>query len=597
MDKSELLKKANGLPLLPGVYLMRDRDGHVIYVGKAKRLKNRVTSYFRSNSGHTEKTKKMVENVDTFEVVITSSELNALLTECSLIKKYMPKYNVLLKSGSGYPFIHIYMDNGFPVLETTRFRKAGGRYFGPFLSRQRCLFLISLLSRAFKLPDCSTRMRPHKVCLQYSVGRCHGFCEQKLSSVELERLYNDICSVLEGNVDTIRGDILRQMELAAERLEFEKAASLRDSARALENLANSQKTVIVQNRHADYISYKATEKKTCIFMLRIRNGYVVGERGDIFDEPYSSELLQEYVTRFYTDDATPPNKIYLPQEYEWTPLLNEWLHGKVSVPKLKPDKELIELARHNAAERMLQYEGRTQKGFRLLNAFCEFTGLSKAHLIELYDVSQLAGTDVVCGMIACVDGILQSDRYRRFKLGKFDGNHDDTAYMQEAVSRRLERFRDGDEKFSPLPDIIICDGGLGQIHAVEQVVASFGYSDRITVIGLKKDSRHRTKAVVYSSGKELPLVRDREVYAFCGRLQESVHKYAIGYHRALRDEAARKSEVLSIPGIGKSRAKSLFDRFKTVESLKKATAEELMSVKGITWELAQNILDYFKEQA
>ena len=594
MTKEELLKKANELPMLPGVYLMRDVNNHVIYVGKAKKLKNRVVSYFRNNAEHTEKTKKMVSCVDHFDVIITSSELNAFLTECSLIKKYMPLYNIAIKNGRGYPFIHFYFEEGFPVLTTTRFRKAGGKYFGPFLSRQKCLFLINLLSRAFKLPDCSIKQRKRKVCLQYSINRCGGFCEHKMSDAELGELYRKVCEVLEGNVDEIRTDILKQMEQAADKLDFEKAAALRDSARALESLANSQKAVVVQNRHADYIAYKTNGKRTCIFMLRIRNGYIVGERSDIFDEPFSSDLLQGYMSSFYTDDTMPPNKIYIPEEYDWMGLVNEWLHGKVSIPKLKPDKELLDNAHHNAIERMLQYEGRTQKGYRLLTAFSEFTGIENAQFMELYDISQLAGTDVVCGMVVCVDGILQSDRYRRFKLGKFDGNHDDTAYMQEAVTRRLERYRDGDEKFSPLPTVMICDGGLGQIHAVEEVVASFGYADKITVIGFKKDSRHRTKSIVFSSGKELLLVKNHEMHAFCGRLQESVHKYAIGYHRALRDEAARKSEILSIRGIGKSRAKVLFDTFKTVENIKKASAEDLMGVSGITWELAQNIRDYFE---
>lgn len=595
MTGKQLLKKANELPLKPGVYLMHDADDRVIYVGKAKNLKNRVTSYFRKNSEHTDKTKRMVSKVVDFEVIITATELDALLTECSLIKKYNPFYNIALKSGSGYPFIHFYLDNGFPVLTTSRFRNAKGRFFGPFLSRQKCLFIIRLISRAFKLPECSLKARKKRVCLNYSIQRCSGFCEGKVSAADLEKLYHEICSVLEGNIDDICLSLTQQMKQAAQRLDFEKAATLRDSVNVLQELANSQKTPVVQNRHADYISYKTSAGKTCLFMLRIRNGYVVGERADVFDEPYSSELLQSYLSRFYTDNPDLPNRIYVPQQEDWFDLMNEWLHERLSVPKLRPDKELLEMAGRNASERMLQYEGRTARGQRQLNAFCEFTGIEKAQIMELYDISQLAGADVVCGMVVCSDGILVSDRYRRFKLGKQEGNRDDTAYMQEAVSRRLERFCSGDEKFVPLPDVIVCDGGLGQIHAVCEVVASFGFAERITVIGFKKDSRHRTKAIVFADGKELLLAQDHEVHAFCGRLQESVHRYAIGYHRSLRDEAARKSEILSIRGVGKAKAKALFDRFKTVDAIKKASVEELLSVSGISWEIAQNIKDFFEQ--
>lgn len=586
MTVKELLKKANELPLSPGVYMMKNAEGKIIYVGKAKALKNRVVSYFR-NGEHTEKTRQMVERVNDFDVIICSSELDALLTECSLIKQYTPLYNIALKNGNGYPFIRFYFDKGFPVLKTERFKNSRGKYFGPFISRQKCNLLISLISKVFSLPDCSVKNRRKKICLNYHIGRCLGFCENKVSEEELENLSEKITAVLEGDIDIIRESVLADMERAADNLEFERAAEFRDKLKMLDTIRVQQKTLDIQNRHADYIGYRTNEKKTCIFMLRIRNGYTIGERSDVFDEPFSDSLLREYIERFYSEDDNMPNGIYISEEYEWTPLLNEWLKNRIKVPFQKQDKNALEAAFKNATERMLQYEGRTMKALRDLDAFCQFSGIVNASHIEVYDVSQMAGADTVCGMICCINGILVSDKYRRFKVGKYSVNSDDTAFISEAVSRRLERFKEGDAKFTPLPDVIICDGALGQVHAVEKVVSAFGYS--ITVVGLKKDSRHRTKSLVFGDGRELQLKENPEVFSFCGRLQESVHKYAIGYHRSLRDEAARKSELLQISGIGKVKIKALFDKFKTVENIKKASIDELANVSGITRDLAIKI--------
>ena len=448
--------------------------------------------------------------------------------------------------------------------------------------------VVRLISKAFALPDCSAKNRRKKICLNYHIGRCLGYCENRVDEEKLAELSEKVCAVLNGNVDTIREKVVSDMEKAAENLDFERAAVLRDSAAALSEIAERQRAVSVTNRHADYIGYRSNDKKTCIFMLRIRNGYIIGERSDIFDEPFSDSLLREYIERFYSDDENPPNGIYIDAEYEWLPLINEWLKNKVKLPTMKQDKELLESAFKNAGERMLQYEGRTMKAQRNLDAFCNFTSLKDASIMEIYDVSQMLGTDAVCGQVTCIDGILVSDKYRRYTVGQSVGNTDDPAVMSEAVERRLRHFADGDEKFSPLPKIIVCDGGLGQIHAVKAVVDSFGYD--IDVIGFKKDSRHRTKSIVFCDGHELDLRNDPEVFAFCGRLQESVHKYAIGYHRALRDEAARRSDLLKISGLGKVKVKALFDKFKTVEKMKKASKEELMTVPGITEGLALKII-------
>lgn len=586
MNRRELLKKANELPDRPGVYLMKNAQGDIIYIGKAKILKNRVTSYFRQIE-HTPKTEKMVSLVNDFDIILTATELDALLTECSLIKRYKPTYNIALKNGGGYPFIYLSVKNGFPVFRLERFRTTRGYYWGPFLSRQRASLLVELLTKAFSFPRCSEKSHRRKVCLEYHLHRCLGYCEGRVGEKELEQLVRSVCEVLDGNIGSVRDSLQKKMENAADELNFEYAAELRDKIRALDTVREKQQTKAPPHRNADYLSYAEQSGQTCLFMLRVRNGFIVGERCDVFREPFTEALLREYMERFYMEEKSP-GKIYLEQPYEWTALLNEWLGGSISVPSLHADAEMLDTCRRNASERLLQALGKTQRAQRNLTLFCEFTGIRNAARMELYDVSHMAGSDVVCGMISCMEGALDHEHYRKFRIGKFDGR-DDTAYMSEAVFRRLHRYSEGDAKFAPLPDVIVCDGALGQIRAVSSVVASFGYP--ISVIGFKKDARHRTKSVVFPDGSEKMLNQAPEVFSFCGRLQEAVHKYAISYHRSLRDVSAAKSELMKIEGIGVARVKALFDAFGSLEKMRRSSKEELMQVKGITESMALKILN------
>ncbi|MDF2686865.1 MAG: excinuclease subunit, partial [Clostridia bacterium] len=406
MDKAQLLRKANELPEQPGVYTMYDKTKKVIYVGKAVNLKNRVQSYFR-NTDHGSKTNALVENADNFEVIITATELDALLTECSLIKQHNPFYNIKLKDGRGYPFIHLFIENGWPNLKLENSKTSNGRYFGPFVMRQNAYVLIDMIKKAFLLPQCSFKARkPDKLCLNYHIKRCAGYCIGKVSDETIQAVYNAISLVLEGDVDKIYKEVYSEMEKASDSLYFEEAVILRDKVKALEMIAGKQRPMVAQNRSADYIAYyehvinenSDNPQYCCIFMLRIRNGYVIGERCDFFDESFTDELLNDYIERFYTDDNNPPNKIYIDKMYDWVTLVNQWLKDKVTIPTFSQDKDLLEIARMNATERMLQSEGRTKKGQRLLSAFCDFTGIEKADHIELYDISSIAGSDVVCGM-------------------------------------------------------------------------------------------------------------------------------------------------------------------------------------------------------
>lgn len=592
MTRAELLKKAVELPESPGVYTMYDASGDVIYVGKAVKLCNRVSSYFR-NVPHEPKVERMIEHVDHFSVILTANELDALITECSLIKLHNPFYNIKLKDGHGYPFICVSTVRGCPWVRAEYSRPAGARCFGPFAYMQNVSHIIALLNTAFKLPTCKYKSRP-KPCLEYDMGRCCGFCAGKASPEELRYAYDSICAVLEGKTDQIERELTEQMMKAADRLDFEEAALLRDRRNALGMISKKQRPVVSQNRHADYFGYKTTAERCCVFLLRLRNGYVVGERSDVFDEPFSPDLLRQYLERFYTENEPPPGRIYLPEEYEFTALLNQWLKGKITVPVYDQDVRLRALADRNAGERMLQYEGRTAKIERQLNAFSEFTGLRNVRLFELYDISQSAGSDVVCGSITVADGIPDRKRYKKYRIRQTLGLGD-TDYMKEAVQRRIRRFKDGDESFSPLPELIVCDGGLAQVHAVEQILREEGTP--IPVIGFKKDSRHRTKAIVFSDGSEKNLAASPEVFSYCGRLQEEVHRVAISYHKNLRQKAVQQSQLEEIPGVGKTKAKALFLHFHSIDRIRKATSEELQQVKGISPALAENILRWFAENS
>lgn len=603
-EKRDLLKKALNLPEKPGVYTYYDKNGKVIYVGKAKNLKNRVTSYFQS--GRNAKTEKLVNTAANFEIIVTETELQALLTECSLIKRHNPFFNIKLKDSKGYPYIRVKNTSAGPSVEVSHTRSAnGGKIFGPYAYRHHATLLCELLKKTFKLADCaSKKVYPKKVCLEYHIGRCAGYCENKVPKEETDRIFAEICSVLDGKTDAIYEKTKAEMLAAAEALDFETAAVLRDKAEALETVRKKQKPLVVRNTNADYVAcvesgdvgVELKEPLYCVFMLKIRNGYVIGETCDVFGSDVAEstdELLGDYISRYYTEAEDVPKTIYCGADFKDMPLLNEWLDGRIKTAKLAQDKEIIKTAEKNCRERILQHAGKAYKAERDLASFREFTGIASAENMEIYDVSHMAGENTVCGMVACVNGKTEKSKYKRFKIEKTLGN-DDTAYMKEAVTRRLQRFYDGDENFAPLPDVIICDGGLGQIHAVDAAVSAFGA--KITVIGLKKDSRHRTKSVVFKDGRELLLEKNGDVFAFCGNLQEEVHRFAISYHKKLRDEQERRSELFEIDGVGKTRAKNLFLHFKSFEKIKNATEEELSAVKGISPTVAKNIYDYFRKE-
>lgn len=599
---SDLLKKANELPETPGVYIMYDKSKNVIYVGKAKNLKNRVTSYFR-NGEHTKKTEQLVAHADNFEVIVCPTELDALLTECSLIKRHNPFYNIMLKNSyEGYPFICVYKESvgkknsvKVPRLKLELVKNSKARCFGPFISRTKAGAVTESLNNAFLLPKCNYKGSGNRTCINKDIGQCYGFCGKDFSQEKADEIYDELISVLNGNIEPVSEEFEKNMEQCAENLDFENAALFRDRIRALEEIRRHRRPSVFRRKDADYIAHKEIGDICAVFMLRIRNGYIFGENCNIFKEPFTDELLRAYIERFYTEDPILPPKIYIESEYEWLTLINEWLKGIVSIPVYSADKELLDSAEKNAAERLLQYEGKTLKAQRILAKFNDFIGMKNVSRIEVYDISHIFGSDIVCGMITSADGVLSKKDYKKFKIEPRIGG-DDTSYMREAVTRRLVRYLDGDKNFAPIPDLIVCDGGRGQVNAVSEVVESLQLD--IPVIGFKKDSKHKTKAVTFRNPDiaDKDLSSDPDVFAFCGRLQEEVHRFAISYHKMLRDRFSQQTKLTETSGIGKTKARELFVKFKSIEKIKAASVEELCSVKGITPKLAERLIEDLKKE-
>ncbi len=594
-----LAAKANRLPLLPGVYLMKNDRDEIIYVGKAIKLKNRVSSYFHGKPKHP-KTARLVADIRDFEVIIAKSELDALLTECSLIKKYNPFYNIKLKNGGGYPYICLSLKNGkLPILTLEKQKTGKGTFFGPFTSAGTANRIIKLLTKIFLLPACAGKKNTVKAgengCIEYQINTCRGFCLKNYDTDQTATIVKELSDLMNGNTDPLLNSLEKQMTEYAENLEYEKAAQIRDRIQTIRMINDIRRPLIAQNRNADYISWVSSEyNKGCtFFILKIRNGFITGERCDSFDDEISPELICQYIEIVYEEENKIKHNVYIESDFDGFEPLKKWLNDKLLTPTYEQDKEILKICRKNATERRLILDGKANESARQLESFKHFSGIEKARYIEMYDISSLAGENAVCGMITVTDGAFDKKKYKKFKIKKEYG-FDDTAHMKEAFRRRLDRFREGDESFSPLPELVICDGALGQIHALESILKE--YDTYIKVIGLKKDSKHRTKAIVFSDGRELNLITNRDSFTFCTKMQDEVHRFAISYHKNLRDTISRQSILTEIPGIGKKRAKDMIMKYKSPEKIIETPPEEIAKAIKISEKLAEDIIEYLKKE-
>lgn len=594
-----LREKANNLPLLPGVYIMLDEKNQVIYVGKAKKLKNRVSSYFHGE--HLPKVQAMVDKVADFNVIVAGSEFEALVLENSLIKRHKPHYNILLKDDKGYPFIRMDLREEYPSMSlSNRALKDGARYFGPFGGRSQSRNVISTISKALLLPDCSRKfprdIGKERPCLNYHMGTCLGWCLKDSDAEDYRRRARQAAQILEGKGGELMEELKAQMEQAAEELRFEKAAELRDRMRAVENLSNRQRVIATAFADTDAIGF-CRGAKSCFTVLHFVNGDLVGKDTEMMEEPLEEdgEAISDLVRQYYTAHRGGwPKSILLPCKIEDREDLEELLSqcsGRriyIETPQRGERMRLIESAALNAREEIQRRTTAAQRRSKTLEWLQRTLELDNfPERIEAFDISNLGSTGIVAAMTVHVDGKPLKKAYRKFRIRDLE-MQDDYASMYQAVYRRFKHYVDGDEHFAPLPDLLLIDGG--DTHAAVAVQAQRDLGLFVPTFGMVKDDRHRTRALISPEGQEIGISQNQAVFALIGGIQEETHRFAIEYQRSLRNESYG-STLDKIPGVGDKRRNELIKYFKSVKAIKEAGLEQLKLV--VPRNTAQAVYDYF----
>lgn len=607
------------LPDKPGVYLMKNSLGEVIYVGKAKILKNRVKSYFQNSKNHSEKVKALVKNIAEFEYIVTDSEMEALILECNLIKKYSPKYNILLKDDKFYPFIKITIKDDFPrVFVTRNFSRDGSKYFGPYTNGTAVYETIDLIYKIFPLRTCKLSIKENgesiRPCLNYHIKKCLGPCGGHISKDEYGKMINDIIDILSGKDTYVIKMLKTEMENAAENLEFEKAASLRDKILSIEAIVEKQKIFKTMEGDEDFINIDQDEKDSCIQVFFSRDGKIIGREHFIFENTANestAEILEEFIASFYGGTAKIPKTIFVPEINE-VDLIEEYLTIKrgskvwIKVPKKGQKKDMLEMVENNARITLEKFKDKYLKDKEINKiSLQELQNLLELdewpNRIESYDISNIQGVDSVGTMVVFEEGRAKNSDYRRFKIKTVKGANDYDS-MREILTRRfnhgLEEVKAIQErnlklsagKFSNFPDLIMMDGGKGQVNVALEVLESLNIN--IPVCGLVKDDKHQTRGIVYNND-ELIINRSSNLMQLIRRIQDEVHRFAITYHRSLRDKRTLHSILDDIPNVGEKRRRALLMKFGSVENIKKAKIEELLEIPSIDKKSAESIYSYF----
>lgn len=610
----KLREKSMRLPQTPGVYLMKNAKGEIIYVGKAKALKNRVSTYFGGQSNQYIKVAKMVEKVADFDYILTDSEFEALVLECSLIKQHMPKYNILLKDDKGYHYIKI-TKGPWPSITAVK-QKLGddAEYIGPYTSFFAVSKAVDEALKIFRLPQCSKTFpadcRKSRPCLNYFIQQCSAPCAGKIKQTAYNEAINEAVTFLKGGSGPALRDLQQRMELAAENLEYEKAGRLRDTIAAIKRMNEKQKVVAAGVREQDVFAIvqgsaqadSRISEKACMVVLRFAAGRLFDSEHFIFDNPEDLPAARHELLRsFYMMRDRIPPIIAVDGEVEDAELIAQWLTLKagrkvtITIPQRGKQAELVALCRANAAEKLANSIGKTGKDTAALDELARLLGLpSPPEYIEAYDISHTAGSDNVAGMVVFKNGLPYKAGYKRFMIKGFEGQ-DDYASMAEVLTRRLQRYTDEKESgegFGKLPDLILLDGGQGQVGAVLPVLKQFGLD--IPLFGMVKDNRHRTRAIAQGGG-EIALNSKRAAFTLVATIQEEVHRFSIAYHHKKRKTSTLATTLTGIPGVGKATAKALLGHFKTMKAIKAADIQELMQVKGIGASVAQNIFKAMRE--
>ena len=600
-DIQEHLKK---LPDEPGVYLMKDEDKTVIYVGKAISLKNRVRQYFQSSKNHSSKVKSMVKNIYSFEYIITDSELEALILECNLIKQYRPKYNVLLRDDKTYPYIKVTTNEDYPrVLKVRRVLKDKAKYFGPYTNITAVNDTLEIIRNTYPIRTCNididkairNNVRP---CLNKHIKKCVGPCTGDVSKEDYNKMVEEILMFLSGKEEKLIELLKEKMNKCAMEFNFEDAAIYRDKIRSLEDMIQKQKIDSgTSDLNQDIIAMARAHDEACVQVFFIRNGKIVGREHYILEGVMDSSresILSSFVKQFYMAQDYVPKEILIEDEVEDSFVLEEWLSNKkgqrvsIKVPQKGEKKNLIEMVRKNAVEYLEKFSDmnkmKYQKSVGALEELKDVIGLEEIpKRIESFDISNIQGVDSIGSMVVFTNGKKDKKEYRRYKIKTVIGPNDYDS-MAEIVERRL--------KYGDLPDLMLLDGGKGQVSAVKKVLDRNNV--KIPLWGMFKDDKHRTKGLI-SQEKEIELDNTSNLYRFVASIQEEVHNYAITYHRSLRNKSLTKSILDDIQGIGEKRKKALLAHFKSIEDIKKASFEELLEVEGMNKSSAESVYNFFKK--
>lgn len=607
------------LPSKPGVYLMKNSLGEVIYVGKAKILKNRVKSYFQNSKNHSEKVRVMVKHIAEFEYIVTDSEMEALILECNLIKKYSPRYNILLKDDKFYPFIKITVNDDFPrVFVTRNYSKDGSKYFGPYTNGTAVYETINLINKIFPLRTCKLLIKeggePVRPCLNYHIKKCFGPCGGYINKEEYGKMIKDVIDILSGKDTTVLKVLQSEMEEASMNLEFEKAADLRDKILAIEAIVEKQKIFKTMEGDEDFINIYRDEKDSCVQVFFSRDGKILGREHFIFEntaEDSIEEILEEFITSFYGGTAKVPRTIYVPSLSN-VELVEEYLTIKrgakvwIKVPQKGQKREMLEMVKNNAQITLEKFKDKYLRDKEINKiALEELQELLDLEIwpsrIEAYDISNIQGVDSVGSMIVFEEGRSKNSDYRRFRIKTVKGANDYDS-MREILTRRfshgLEEVKAIQEsklqfsagKFSNFPDLIMMDGGKGQINIALEVLRDLNIN--IPVCGLVKDDKHATRGIIYNN-EELIINRSSNLMQLIRRIQDEVHRFAITYHRSLRDKRTLHSVLDDIPNVGEKRRRALLMKFGSVDNIKNATLEQLLETPSINNKAAESIYQYF----
>lgn len=604
MDIKELRKKAMALPLSPGVYIMKNKSGKIIYIGKAKALKNRVSQYFGSQNNHPEKVRRMVENVNDFEYIICDSEFEALILECSLIKQHSPKYNILLKDDKGYSYIRVSGDKWRKITYELQKKDDGATYIGPYKNSYYVKQSVEEANKIFKLPTCNRKFPDDfgkaRPCLNFHIKQCLAPCRGKVSFKEYNENVEQALEFLKGGSTETLKSLTAKMERASENLDFEKAAEIRDKIAAVKKMSDKQKVVSVNVPDQDVIAYFTDSERGCFQIFRFEGGRLCDHENFVVNSPIDDDSeLSQFIVNYYSLNRDIPRNITLDRELEDKEAVEKWLSEKrgrrayLTSPQRGEQAQLVSMCRKNAAEVLAQIKGRTSREYSVLEELKNILGLDKIpEYIESYDISNLAGTENVAGMIVYENGKPLKKAYKKFKIKGFEGQ-DDYASMAEVLDRRFneyEQLKDTGEGFGKLPDLILLDGGKGQVSAVEPVLKKHNVD--VPLFGMVKDSSHRTRAIT-GSGGEITINSRRAVFTFVSKMQDEVHRFSVGYHHQRRKKSTFKSSLTDIDGIGEVRAKSLLKNFRTIANIRNADLEELENCGGMTHDSALAVYNYF----